>query len=323
MKRPIVFAVMMTGLILAFALPKATAAEQESQVQLNQTSYGYDVTIDGKFFAGYHRDFKGTPIIWPVIGPNEKPMTRSYPMTDDVPGETKDHPHHRSIWFTHDEVNGNRHWTNDIIAHQEFLKTECDGKTAVVVTKNHWQDKDSKAVVCSDVRTVTFGTIDGNRYIDFDLVLTAEQDEVTFTDTKEGTFGIRVPTSMDVDSKKGGVIVNAQGDKDDKAWGKRSDWVDYSGPVDSEIAGIAVFNHPKSFRYPTWWHVRTYGLFAANPFGIKDFDKSLGQDGSIVLKKGESLVFYYRVILHKGNADSLDFGKLYKDYSEMSKGKEL
>ena len=320
MKRPIVFAVMITGLVLAFALPKVTAAEQESQVKLNPTSYGYEVTIDGKTFAGYHRDFKGTPIIWPVIGPNEKPMTRSFPMADNVPGEKKDHPHHRSIWFTHDEVNGNRHWTNDIIAHQEFLKTECDGKTAVVVAKNNWQDKNSKTAVCSDVRTVTFGTIDGNRYIDFDLVLTAEQDEVTFTDTKEGTFGIRVPTSMDVDSKKGGVIINAQGDKDDKAWGKRSDWVDYSGPVDDEIAGIAVFNHPKSFRYPTWWHVRTYGLFAANPFGIKDFDQSLGRNGTVVLKKGETLVFCYRVLLHKGNADSLDLGKLYKDYAEMPKG---
>lgn len=295
------------------------------QVGLHETDYGYEVTIDGKTFAGYRRDFNGTPILWPVIGPNDKPMTRGFPMSDEIPDERKDHPHHRSIWLTHDGVNGNRHWNDGVIEHREFLKAECDGETAILTTKNHWLDKDSKKPICSDVRTVVFGTIDGLRFIDFDVVLTAEQDKVTIADTKEGTFGIRVPTAMDVDSKKGGTIINAQGDKDDKAWGKRSAWVDYSGPVDAadvesgEIAGIAVFHHPAGFRYPTWWHVRTYGLFAANPFGIKDFDKSLNEDGTVVLKKGESLKFYYRVILHVGGAESLDLAKLYKEYAVLSK----
>ena len=321
MKRLLTFAaVMFFGAAWTLA---EQPAESQNHLALNETSYGYEVTIDGKTFVGYHRDFNGTPILWPVIGPNEKPMTRGFPMSNDIPGEKKDHPHHRSIWFTHDGVNGNRHWNDGTIAHQEFLKTECDGKTATIVTKNHWLGKESKDVICSDIRTVTLGTIDGgHRYIDYDVVLTAEQDAVTIADTKEGTFGIRVPTTMDVDSKKGGTIANAQGEKDDKTWGKRSDWVDYSGPVnptDDAVAGITVFNHPKSFRYPTWWHVRTYGLFAANPFGIKDFDKSLGEDGTVILKKGESLEFYHRVILHTGNAESLDIEKLYKEYCGISK----
>ena len=324
MKRRVCFSVIFAGLIMAVTFPLFAAdqaASQQSRMQLNETSYGYEVTIDGKTFVGYHRDFKGTPILWPVIGPNEKQMTRAFPMSDAASGEKKDHPHHRSIWFTQDGVNGNRHWNDGTIAHQEFLKAECDGQNAVIATKNHWLDKESKAVICSDIRTVTFGMIDGLRYIDYDVVLTAEQDEVTIGDTKEGTFGIRVPTSVDVDSKKGGTIVNAQGDKDGAAWAKRSNWVDYSGPIDGEIMGLTVFNHPASFRHPTWWHVRTYGLFAANPFGIKDFDKSLEQDGTVVLKKGESLEFYHRVILHAGNAESLDIENLYKKYTETPKGK--
>ncbi|MDR1384057.1 MAG: PmoA family protein [Planctomycetaceae bacterium] len=304
----------------------ATFSAAEPHLALTKTHFGYQITIDGNLFAGYRTNFNGTPIIWPLIGPNEKPMTRAYPMDESVVGEKKDHPHHRSLWFTQDLVNGNRHWMKDRIVHQEFLKAECDGKTATLVTKNHWLDPQNNAVICSDVRTIVFGVIgDGSvRSIDFDLKLTAEQEKVTIGDTKEGTFGIRVPTSIDVDAEKtnpklGGTIVNAQGDKDDTAWGKRSDWVDYSGPIDGKVAGIAIFNHPKNFRYPTWWHVRTYGLFAANPFGIKDFEPSLKQDGTVVLKKGESLSFYYRVILHKGDAMSLDIDKLYQDYVKLSK----
>ena len=323
MKKP-VFAAIMTSFTLFF-YAGLCSADDPNHITLTETSLGYVITIDGKPFAGYRKDFNGTPIIWPVIGPNEKPMTRTYPMMPDVSGETKDHPHHRSLWFTHDDINGNKHWGGgSVIEHQTFLKTECDGKTATLVTKNHWLDKQTKAAVLSDVRTVTFGTIDNHRYIDFDIVLTAELDEVTIGDTKEGTFAVRVPTSMDVDAKKnnpelGGTIINTQGDKDDKAWGKRSDWVDYSGPVEGSIAGIAIFNHPASYRYPTWWHVRTYGLFAANPFGIKDFEPELKEDGTVVLKKGESLRFYYRIILHIGDATSLDIGKLYKDYTAVQK----
>ena len=317
----IVFVAFVLFLSACHCVADEQVSSTENRIALTETSYGYDVTLGGKPFAGYRKDFNGTPIIWPVIGPNEKPMTRAYPMSDDTPGEKKDHPHHRSLWFTHDDVNGNKHWGGgSVIEHQAFLKTECDGKTATLVTKNHWLDNRSKAAICSDIRTVTFGTIDSHRYIDFDITLTAEQDKVTISDTKEGTFAIRVPTSIDIDSKTtdpalGGTIINAEGLKDDKAWGKRSAWVDYSGPVDGKAAGIAIFNHPASFRFPTWWHVRTYGLFAANPFGIKDFEPELKTDGTVVLKKGESLRFYYRVILHTGDANSLDLEKMFHEYA--------
>ena len=101
--------------------------------------------------------------------------------------------------------------------------------------------------------------------------LTADADEVTFGDTKEGSFGLRIAESMRVDRKTGGKIITSEGLEDDKAWGKPAAWVDYYGPVQGETLGIAILNHPSSFRYPTHWHVRTYGLFAANPFGGKDF----------------------------------------------------
>ena len=89
-------------------------------------------------------------------------------------------------------------------------------------------------------------------------------DEPTRLEGSVKMFGLRVATSMDVTSKKGGKIINAEGIENTPAWGKPSPWVDYTGPVGGKTVGVAIFNHPSSFRYPTTWHVRDYGLFAAN-----------------------------------------------------------
>ena len=294
------------------------------EVALEKTDTGYQIVIDGALFAQYKTNFNGTPIVWPIIGPSGQRMTRNYPMSDDFQDEKKDHPHHRSLWFTHDEVNGNRHWMSSVIEHQKFLKAESDGKKAVIETKNNWLDQKTNETVCSDIRNLTFGAIQNVRYLDFNITITAEQETVTFADTKEGTFGIRVPSSMDVDAKKndpklGGTITNAEGILNDEAWGKRSSWVDYSGPVEGKTAGITIMNHPDSFRFPTYWHVRTYGLFAANPFGVHEFEKNPELSGELVLKKGESLTLKYRVLFHDGDADSLDIPKLFEAYCELSR----
>ena len=123
-------------------------------------------------------------------------------------------------------------------------------------------------------RLVTFYRTKAVRIIDFKFQIVASEGPVEFRDTKEGMFGLRVASSMDVDKKMGGKITNAEGLTNEKAWGKPSPWVDYVGPVKGTTVGIAIINHPASFRYPTTWHVRTYGLFAANPFGWHDFGRS-------------------------------------------------
>ena len=146
----------------------------------------------------------------------------------------------------------------------------------------------------------------------FDTDSKASAGPVTFGDTKEGMFGLRVATSMDVTSKKGGKIRNAEGVEDKDAWGKPSPWVDYTGPVDGKTAGVAILNHPSSFRYPTTWHVRDYGLFAANPFGWHDFGQK--NSGEYVLPKGESIRFRYRIILHEGTTDSAALPAAFQAY---------
>jgi hypothetical protein len=245
-------------------------------------------------------------------------MTRAYPLDDARPDEKTDHIHQRSFWFTHDKVNGVGFWNENqnhgVIAHREFVKVE-GGDVATIVTRNDWLDAESKKI-CEDVRTLVFGAESDRRWIDFDITLKATEGAVTFGDTKEGTFGIRVPGSMTVDTKKGGKIVNNDGLTDGAAWGKRAPWVDYHGPVDGETLGIAVMNHPSSFRFPTYWHVRTYGLFAANPFGVKDFTGGKEPDGSHTLEPGESFTLRYRVLLHRGDEKEGQVAQEWERYSK-------
>jgi hypothetical protein len=315
MRRTLVIAaVLVFGLTLSH---QASAAD----VQVEKTDGGVVVKLDGQPFTTYLFKSGAKPILWPVIGPTGKEMTRAYPMREGDKTEKVDHIHQRSFWFTHGDVNGLDFWAETAkpekqgrIEHNELIKAE-GGTIGTVVTKNTWLGPDG-AKICGDERTLRFGGDAEARWIDFDIKLTALAEKVTFGDTKEGSFGLRVNETLKVDAKMGGKIVNAEGIEDDKAWGKASPWVDYHGPAHGDHVGIAILNHPSSFRFPSHWHVRTYGLFAANPFGLHDFTPGSKEGlGNHEMKQGESFTLRYRVIFHKGNEKDAKIAEAFKKYS--------
>ncbi|WP_165222887.1 PmoA family protein [Aquisphaera insulae] len=301
---------------------------------------GHDLVVkirddhaDGNdLFAEYHSDGGAKPYLFPVIGPTGARYTRAFPM-EDVAGEDRDHPHQRSFWFTHGKVNGIDFWSETQghgTIRETARKTVVSGPIlARLRTTDEWIGPDGKKVL-DDERVLTFFSTQDARIVDFDVTLKATAGPVTFGDTKEGSFGLRVASTMDVNKKLGGKIVNAEGLTDDAAWGKPSPWVDYSGPVDhretliprdaaqqakaKREVGIAILNHPESFRYPTTWHVRTYGLFAANPFGWHDF--GVGKSGDFTLPAGEEMRLRYRVILHPGDASNAKLREAFEAYSK-------
>jgi hypothetical protein len=308
------------SLAVFLVFPALAVAAAAAEVTAERSAGGVVVKIDGQLFTEYLIRSGNKPILWPVLGPTGKPMTRAYPM-GNVAGETKDHPHQRSIWFTHGDVNKISFWDQSSkagrIVHREFV-TVAGGPTAVIVTRNDWLGPDGKKQL-EDQRTLRFGLIGEARWIDFDITLEASAGAVRFGDTKEGSFGVRVAESLAVDAKRGGTIVNSQGQQDADAWGKRAPWVDYFGPVDHETLGIAILNHPSSFRFPTFWHVRTYGLYAANPFGDRSFTSRPGDDGSYRLPAGEKLALRYRLLFHRGDWRQARIAQLYADYARESK----
>lgn len=300
----------------AMAWSVLTAGAADFKVE--KSDDGVTVLVDGKLFTRYLVKSGAKPILWPVLGPTGKEMTRAWPMREGNPDEKTDHIHQRSFWFTHGAVNKVSFWDENKghgdIQHLEFVKVE-GGSQATIVTRNEWLGPDG-AKICRDERKLVFGADSEARWIDFEVVVKAGETPVTFGDTKEGAFGVRVAGTMNVDKKLGGRIVNSRGQTDDAAWGKQAEWVDYYGPVQSETLGIAILNHPSSFRFPSYWHVRTYGLFAANPFGTKDFTKDEKQDGSHTIAPGQTMTLKYRVVLHQGDEQK---GKIAERFTAYSK----
>jgi hypothetical protein len=300
---------------------------------VEKTDDGVVVKLNGELFTKYLTQSGKKPILWPIIGPTGKPMTRAWPMdTTEVDaaiaakgGEklgktdviTNDHPWHRSLWFSYQSANGANLWeeraNTGSTKHLEFI-SYSGGPKATIVTRNEWLDKDDKKLL-EDQRTITCSTDGENRIIDFDITLKATKGDVVFGDEKDGVFGMRVPDTMRVDAKQGGSMISSEGATDEAGiWGKPASWVDYHGPVDGETLGIAILNHPSSFLYPTRWHTRSYGLFAANPFARHAFDPS-APAASYTLKAGEEMKFRFRVVLHKGDEQQGHIAEAWKQYS--------
>ena len=319
----------LTLLFLLFAGLDVLGQDSAAEVKLEQDGENVTVTVDGKLFTRYITKSGTKPVLYPIIGPTGVEMTRAYPLQDAMKLEKTDHPHHRSMWFTHGDVNQVDFWTEPAednpkkrgfgkVVHKKFLQIE-NGEHPRIVTLNEWlNSKDEKLL--ADYRTIEFAAEKNRRWIDFDVKLVNEGEEpVKIGDTKEGTFGIRVAAWMKVDAEKGGKIVNSLGAVDKDAWGKAASWVDYHAPNGDSTLGIAILNHPSSFRFPTYWHVRTYGLFAANPFGVHNFLNSDDEDGSHEIKPGESIALGYRVLLHLGDEQSGRVPESFVEYAKMDK----
>ncbi|MGD9722116.1 MAG: PmoA family protein [Pirellulales bacterium] len=309
----------MTRLLVVglFVFGSLAARLDAAEITVAESPQGVTVNVDGQLFTEYLTKSGSKPILWPLVAPGGKRVTRNWPMETGVPGETdRDHPHQRSLWFTHGDVNGVDFWSEGKgrIEHREFVKV-AGGPDATIVTRNDWLSPDGSKLICQDERTLRFGADADRRWIDFEIVVKASDGPVVFGDTKEGSFGVRTASSMRVDSKQGGKIVNSEGQSNQAAWGKPAAWVDYHGPVDGEVLGIAILNHPTSFRFPTHWHVRTYGLFAANPFGLSDFTAG-AQKGAYTLPAGETMTLRYRVLIHRGDEQAGRVAESFADYSK-------
>jgi hypothetical protein len=163
-----------------------------------------------------------------------------------------------------------------------------------------WRDPDGKVLLREHTHTL-FGADEDERWIDFEIALTAGDEDVTFGDTKEGSFAMRMHAELRLtgDVAKGSAV-NSTGVTGKDVWGKRAAWVHYQGPVEGQPVGVAMFEHPSNFRHPTWWHAREYGLVAANPFGEHDFEGKPAGTGDHVLAPGETLTLRYRVWIHSG-----------------------
>ena len=296
--------------------PSSANAAKEG-VRITQLSDRLRIEIQGELFSEYYYQSVSRPFLYPILGPGGLAMTRNWPMKE-VENEERDHPHHRSLWFAHGDANGHDFWSEGSKAgktvHDKFIQVKSDPKQGVIKSANKWVALDG-TVVATDERTLRIFNLTQERLFDFEITIHASHGDLVLGDTKEGTMAIRLAETMRLKGKVGqGHIVNSEGVRDGETWGKRAKWVDYYGPVNGTIVGVAIFDHPANPRHPTWWHVRDYGLFAANPFGVHDFEKQPAGTGNLTVQAGQSVTFRYRFYLHAGDEKQADVAGHYQDY---------
>jgi hypothetical protein len=287
-----------------------------------------DVLVDGQLFTSYiYPTTIEKPVLYPIVSSAGQTITRGYPM-DPKPGERVDHPHHVGLWFNYGDVNGLDFWNNSdaipadrkphmgSIVHKEIRGTESGaGEGSLEVTMD-WVNHEGQALLREDTR-FEFRAEGDTRSIDRITKLTALDDTVTFTDNKEGVLGLRVtralehpatkpevftdasgkPTEVAVLNNEGvtGHYLTSEGVEGEAVWGTRGKWNALSGIVDGSPVTVEMFDHPSNEGYPTYWHSRGYGLFAANPLAPQAMTEGKEQPKVIKLAPGESLTFRHRV----------------------------
>jgi hypothetical protein len=307
-----------------------------------------DVFINGGLFTSYrYSENIEKTFLYPVIAANGAVITRGFPL-ESRKGDRVDHPHHIGIWFNHGNVNGLDFWNNssaipsdkkDLYGHivHKSTNTVAGGKRGILEVVLDWND--SKGNTLLTEKAIFIFTGDKNsRTIDHISTLTAVNGSVTFGDSKEGMFAIRVDrafempsneslifiddkgnqTSVKATDNKGvtGMYYSSNGMRGDSVWGTRNDWVMLKGEKDNVPVTIVIFDNPKNPGFPAYAHARGYGLFALNNFGRNSYDSSLGKF-SLVIEKGKSVTLYHRFYVKSGTGlSSEEANKIFKEFSK-------
>lgn len=325
----------LTTLVALAALAGAGSAAAEPKVSLSEVKGGLRIALNGQFFTEYRYgdEILTFPVFYPVLGPGDLPMTRDYPFKENE-GEDKDHPHHRSIWFTHSMINGTNFWAVNKYkdrdpgrtVHKGFEKIESGDEYGSFVAKNDYVAPEGQ-VICTDERAFRIHAVKtptDTRILDVTVTIHASHGPVVFGNQKDGGMAIRVAPSLQAVRQKGaeggvaptGRIINSEGNLNEDAWGKRAKWVDINGLVQDKPVGVAIFDHPSNPHHPTWWHARTYGLTTANVFGRGTFEK-LPDPASAEFKieEGKSVTFRWRFCFHQGDEKQAGVETLYGKFA--------
>lgn len=298
------------------------------------------ISINNKPFTEYlFPDSLEKPVLYPLRSASGNIVTRGFPL-HPLPGERTDHPHHVGLWFDYENVNGLDFWNNSYaipaknkshygwIKQQQILKAKS-GKKGLLKISANWEKQDG-TILLKEISTFIFSGNETQRIIDRTTTLTAQQ-KVEFKDAKDGMLGVRVArqlelpvtqsesfaddkgniTTVDADGHKiaNGNYLTSEGKTGDSAWGTRGRWCMLYGEKEGEMITLGIIDHPKNPGYPTYWHARGYGLFAANPLGQKIFSNG-EKTMDLTLQPGQSVTFRYRIVILNGKASKVQMDKL-------------
>ena len=329
MRRRTVIVVVMNMTMALFTL---TSRGQQEPVSFHQQGQTIQVAIGGKPFTTYSFDSRiAKAFLQPLRSASGAVVTRGFPTANTVPsGHEKDpsiEPHQRDMYFGHGSINGYDFWTEEAFAsfygtnhpskfgRMVFRKLEevQGGPTSGTIRAVFDLEGPDRKPFAEEIQQYTFSGNRDSRVVDCVYTFRTPHGPVTFGDTKEGTFALRLAPQLDAPA---GMMVNSEGGVGEpQIWGKRANWVNVDGVIDGHTLGVAVFDSPSSFRHPTYWHARGYGLLSANPFGLSFFLRDAHQDGSYTIPAGKSIQFRYRVFIHDGDYKQAQVAEQYSKYA--------
>lgn len=295
----------------------AHAATSSTVVTFSRIDGGIEVLIGGRPFTTYrYENPDGSPIrrpyLHPVLAADGTPVTSDQSL---LPGG--DHPHHRSVWVGHGALNDADHWSSlnppDGFPRQATHGSIDERADGTVSTRIDWYNEEDSRIL-HEIRVMTFGEFeDGSRYIDMESEFSAIDGQVRIGDTKEaGLVAVRVAPGISTSP----VITASTGCRGESGcWGKPAEWCDISGSIAGTVYGVTVMCHPENDRYPSRWHVREYGLLAANPWSSKAFGGPPLAGNGRKFEDGASTRYLHRIMIHRGTAAEARVADVFDQWS--------
>ena len=333
--------------LAAILVSVASATLMAASVELKRGEDQIEVLIGGKPFSTYyfHKEVV-KPYLMPLRTPSGVIVSRPFPVFNDVSRADRSlpgfEPHQRPLYFDHGDIDGVDFWSEGVFSsaygrasaapkqtnpatarargQMRLIKIEevQGGPDSGVIRARFALEDPNHRVLAEETQTYTFRGDARRNIIDCEYVVYAGANPVVFGDTKEGTFAVRLNAALSTPHDN---MLNSKGAVGEPAiWGKPADWVNYSGTVSGKQVGVVAFDHPSSFRHPTTWHARAYGLLAANPFAAREFTNDEKQDGSWTVPERKSITFRYGVVIYDGEYTPAQLADMYKQYIAMTAG---
>ncbi|MGC2831859.1 MAG: PmoA family protein [Candidatus Acidiferrum sp.] len=322
------------------------ASPERVSVVVHEQARRVDISIDGKPFTSYiWPTTLKKPVLYPLRTAKGTIITRGFPL-EHRPGERIDHPHHAGLWFNYEDVNGIDFWNNsdDIkperapkmgtIVQRAILSAKSGSQAGELDVEADWVTFEKKVLLKEHTHFVFRGG-PAFRSVDRITTLRALDEKVAFPDAKDGMLGLRVIRALEIPSDKpeifsdasghattvakldntgvNGTYLTSEGKKGDAAWGTRGRWCNLSGMVGDEPVTITILDHPENPGFPTFWHARGYGLFAANPLGQKVFSNGK-EELNFSLAPHASVTFRYRILISSAILTPEATEAAYKDF---------
>jgi hypothetical protein len=315
-------------------------------VTVNDEQSRVDIFIDGQPFTSYiWPPNLAKPVLYPLRTARGTIITRGFPL-EPQPGERLDHPHHAGLWLNYESVNGIDFWNNSeaikpqdapkmgTIRHRAIDSAKGGSDEGVLEVEADWLTYDKKVLLKEHTRFVFRGG-PNFRSVNRITTLRALDKKVVFADAKDGMLGLRVVRALEAPSDKpevfsdasgrattvakldnsgvNGVYLTSEGKKGEAAWGTRGRWCNLSGKIGDQPVTITILDHPSNPGFPTYWHARGYGLFAANPLGQKIFSNGK-EELNLTLSPNQSVTFRYRILISSEIASPENTEAAYKAF---------